>query len=98
MKWYDWLIIAAVWSLIPLAIYLKRRQDREHAKGERQLEIELQTILGTKTCCVCAANFRSDQRGNTCMECRQTVCMWCCDRVGTGNQFVCTRCSAPGAA
>jgi len=109
MHWYDWLIIAAVWSLIPAALLLKRRQNREHEQAQRNLEIELQAILLKKSCRVCHAYFPPNVEPNKCGFCGRQVCMWCCDRVaggaveepgGTevGGTFICRVCTEGAAA
>lgn len=108
LTWWELLIVVLVWALIPAVLWLKRRTDREHADADRQLAVELQTILGSTQCGVCAAIFRPGQKGNHCSFCGREICMWCCDRIAGGvwveglkhgGTFICTNCTeGPSAA
>jgi len=34
--WYEWLIIGLIWSLLPIAMLLKRRQDKRFEKWKKE--------------------------------------------------------------
>ena len=34
--WYEWLIIGLIWSLIPIVMFLKRRQDKRFEKWKKE--------------------------------------------------------------
>lgn len=45
MTIYDWILVGAVWSLIPLVLFLKRRQDRRDASSDRISQQAIDRIL-----------------------------------------------------